>query len=578
IKASFSMLAGPPMTPAPAPDPFRTSDAHHRGQPLAHVIAANDRVPWKGAIDLTLLGTAHAPGGRPLTEMFARLSLRQGGRVSLDKAVRVVGDRRAKVPVSQPFTTMPIVYSRAHGGLGVSENPIGCSEDDDESPNILDPQSPLRATGFGPISAAWAARSKRFGDRPRRLLDAPIIELPTGFDWGYFQSAPPDQLLAELAPDAALLLEGFHPERARIEIALPGARAVGAVYGLDEQHPEAPTALTFRADTLHLDTDRWIATVTFRACTDLHDEALLGRVLVAAGVGLGGQAPAIPATRPGPGQRSAPLAAAAKGGLQSTPTGTIAVGDTGGSLRVTLPFGSQAAEDPSNQTMVLDDPSAPDHAFTAAPPFAAPLLREAASLYRNDRDDAPLTPLPVTHPASPPPKASDFFHDAARLRGFAEPAPPVVEAPAPPKDRAPEEEIDLERHARISALLSAPGASLDGVLEGEAVEAKIWRKADLHWRKALEQEARRGRQVLRDRFDDAYVDAWDQVQPSRFKLWHYACIKQAETDGQLHNELAEQGLDAALGMRLRRVWKRRVAADRALGEELERTLALVRER
>jgi len=36
--------------------------------------------------------------------------------------------------------------------------------------------------------------------------------------------------------------------------------------------------------------------------------------------------------------------------------------------------------------------------------------------------------------------------------------------------------------------------------------------------------------------------------------------------------LAEQGLSVALGMRLRRVWARRVAADSALGKQLARAI------
>lgn len=576
VKASFAMLGGPPMPPAPAADPFRVGDALHRNQPLGHVIGAADRVPWKGAIDVTLLGSAQAPGGRALPEMRARLALRQGGKVALDKSVRVVGERSAPGAVPAPFTTMPIVYTRAHGGLGALENPIGCSDDDDEQPNILDPESPRRTAGFGPLAAAWPLRSKRLGERGRRFLDAPILEIPAGFDWGYFQSAPPDQQLGELSPDAALLLEGLHAERPRLELTLPGARAVGAVYGVDEASPEAPTALLFRADTLHLDTDRWLATLTFRACIDLRDEASLGRVLVAAGVGLGGRDPLVPARSP---QSAAPvtrMAAAGVGTAKSAATGTLALGDEGEGRGATLPFG--ARDDAGSQTMVLTDaPAAQAVPFVAEAPAmqAAPFVAGApASLFVAEAAPAPLAPPPPEGPAR---RASDFFHAPARLRELA-PAVAPAAAPAPVKALPPEEQVDLDRYARLRAALTAPRETLDALLDREAIDAAVWRKAELYWTKALEQEAKRGKPVLRDRFDDAYVDAWERAQPGRFELWHYACIKQAETDGQLHNELADQGLDAALGMRLRRVWRRRIAADRALAEELERSLAVVRER
>ena len=91
-KASFSFTGDPPAAGAITPDPLQNRDVHHKHQPMAHVTAASDRAPWKTAVDVTLLGHAHAR--EPAAEVRARLALRDaGGAVLLDKVVRVVGDR-----------------------------------------------------------------------------------------------------------------------------------------------------------------------------------------------------------------------------------------------------------------------------------------------------------------------------------------------------------------------------------------------------------------------------------------------------------------------------------------------------
>src|SRR6185436_9664871 len=115
--------ASAPMTPAPAAEPFRSHDVHRRNQPLAHVVAPSDRAPRKPRAEVTLLGSACAPHGRPVAEMSARLALLQGGVAVNDKRVRVLGDRDAPGAAPAPFTRMPITYERAYGGT-VPANPI----------------------------------------------------------------------------------------------------------------------------------------------------------------------------------------------------------------------------------------------------------------------------------------------------------------------------------------------------------------------------------------------------------------------------------------------------------------------
>ncbi len=405
-RAAFSMLASPPMAPA-EPDAFRTTDAFYKNRPLAHVVAASDRAPYKPSVDVTLLGHARAPGGRPVPEVIARFSLRQGGQVALDKAVRVVGDRGEPGAAPAPFDAIPVVYDRARGGRDAPANPIGRSQDDDEPPNLLNPTNPLRPAGFGPLASAWRIRSQRLGDVPKRALDEPVLNLPHGFDWSYFQAAPSDQTLGALAPDAVLVLEGFHADWPHVEVALPSPRAVGAVYGLDPANPDAPTPLVFRADTLHVDADRWLCSITFRAYVEVRDEVAQGRVLVAAGVGVGGRDPVVPERRP---QATGQLRTAAS--KPRAAAGVDATLDISGTEAqpVSLPFGKRP---PAPVIIVPPEPApAPQPAQVAATPPAPPVAAPPAP----ERKASPWAPAP----------------------------PPAAPAPPPPPEKRPPRRVDVQ--------------------------------------------------------------------------------------------------------------------------------------
>jgi hypothetical protein len=551
VKATFSFAAAP-MTPVSPAEPFRTHDVHRRNQPMAHVVAASDRAPQKPRVDVTLLGNACPPGGRPVPEMQARLALQQGGVAVIDKAVRVLGDRDAADATPAPFTVMPVVYERAYGGKSPT-NPIGVSGEDDEQPNIVDPTNAWRPAGFGPISAGWPLRAKRLGEVPRRNLDAFVIDLPADFDWAYFQSAPPDQQVDELSKVAVIVLQGFRPERPLIEAALPAPHAVGAVYGLDDASPDAPVALDFQADTLHIDAERWTCTLAFRAHVHVRDEAMLARLLIAAGVGINGGDPSIPTTRPEATLAPRPLEGAAAGGAAEPFTGTLAPRSRGAAPGATLPFSA--------------DPPAADGAtwmFSAAEGAAAVPLQVAAFS------------LPVQ--ASPPPVAAALPFIAQPAAPASPPAPPASPpltgpiTPEPRQELAPEEEIDLDRCAALTAALDEPGATISDVLEAHDLSPAVWTKAEQHWRRAMDRELKHGKPVLRDHFDEMYARAIEAEHPDRFGVAEYARLLAAEKKGLLSAAITEQGLSVAIGMRLRRVWSRRVAADPALQKQLAQAL------
>ena len=85
-----------------------------------------DLAPYKIATDVVVIATAHAPGGRPVTQMEVMVDV-AGHR----KVIRVMGDRRClyrerSVPAFTdpvPFTEMEIRYERAYGGQDLRSNP-----------------------------------------------------------------------------------------------------------------------------------------------------------------------------------------------------------------------------------------------------------------------------------------------------------------------------------------------------------------------------------------------------------------------------------------------------------------------
>jgi hypothetical protein len=72
--------------------------------------------------------------------------------------------------------------------------------------------------------------------------------------------APSDQRVRELRPDQAIVLENLHPMHERLATRLPGLVPVARV----EPRDAAPWDLTLVADTLWIDTNRGLCTLTWR--------------------------------------------------------------------------------------------------------------------------------------------------------------------------------------------------------------------------------------------------------------------------------------------------------------------------
>ncbi len=532
VVVKVSLRAGPRgFAGATVAEPITLKDLTDKNRPMSHVISPSDWAPEKPRVDVTLLGHAHTPGGVPLRHASVRFALKQSGTVVFDRSIQVVGSRKGPNDEPEPFQRMPLIYERAHGGSGTPANPIGCATEEGEMANLLDPTNVWRPAGFGPIADAWPSRARRRGTLSRRDLDLPEPQFPADFDWGYFQHAPPEQQLEMLAADAVLGFGGLHPSAPLFELALPGLDAKACVFGVAGAFSDAPTEVLLRADTLHIDADKWTAVLVYRGQIPIADGVALQKLVVAAAIGTT-RAPAVL-----PGERPAAIAKiAAPTPPSSYPTGTLDMSDRQAPGKAALPFGG--APEP---TLAF---SPPDLSGTLALPGETPFA------YRGDAPAWLGTLAAPPAPAAPPPPEL-----------LAAPAPEVVVEP--PRE---DEELTIERYATVTAHLEDPNADRGDVLEAHHLHPGALKKAEKHWKKELEQELRNGRRVLRDMFDDAYVAAWEEGHPGTFGAPELARVIQGEKAGTLAVVLRDLGLTPTLGMRLRRVLGRRARSDEAFGQ------------
>jgi hypothetical protein len=242
--------------------------------PARSAWGAGDLAPFRMRADVTLVGRAFFPSGRGTVRLAVF-----GEHLLLDKKIRVVRQADEALPV-------PLIYERALGGRGSAENPAGTGLDPGSPlPDLTDPRDPRRAVGFAPVPRWWPARAGLLGALDPAALTAPIIEMPSDFDWGYFQAAPEGQTLDFFQGDEWVRLEGMHDEHAVLQSRLPGAMAAGRAYGLHGADAP-PVPIVFRADNLHIDADRLRCSVTYRASFHVTDEAALAQLVLLAGVEL----------------------------------------------------------------------------------------------------------------------------------------------------------------------------------------------------------------------------------------------------------------------------------------------------
>lgn len=215
VKATFDILPDGSTEVAAEQPPVLRAPVYHGEPGKSSIKYEADLVLTKKTTDITVVGNAHAPGGRPIAQMDA------GFRIGpVQKLVRVFGDRRwgALEPGEPaPFVTMPLVYERAFGGVDAQSdqperdwdwrNPVGCgfaakgaNLDGQPLPNLEAADRLIQArgdrpapTGLGPIGAHWQPRAALAGTYDENWMSTRQPLLPDDFDEHFFQCAPADQ-------------------------------------------------------------------------------------------------------------------------------------------------------------------------------------------------------------------------------------------------------------------------------------------------------------------------------------------------------------------------------------------------
>lgn len=212
------------------------------------VVLESDMVPFKPATDVVLVGAAHAPAGRSVTELPVIVRV---GR--LRRAVTVIGDRRwhhhrvgsPTISEPRPFTDMPLTYDRAFGGMDepsavyCAENPVGTgiigqntreSVDGKRLPNLENPARLVkswsdrpRPMGFGFCGRGWQPRLAYASRSDARSEDrAPSV---VALDERFFNGASPDmQVAGYLRGDEEVELVNVSRRQSRMSFRLPGLR------------------------------------------------------------------------------------------------------------------------------------------------------------------------------------------------------------------------------------------------------------------------------------------------------------------------------------------------------------------
>ncbi len=290
-KATFTLKPGKLSLAAEQQNVF-TRECHWSADEARSVHTPCDLVPFKRRVDVVLVGHAFAPRGVPTQSLVVRLNVGE-----VDKAIEVHADRaltrEGTIREGASWASMPLLYERTAGGPG-TWNPVGVSLEAPPDaygqrllPNLkpkaaapANPTEPLEPISFGPIAAAWRVRHDKLRRRAEEWNEARFEDVPIGddFDASYFQVAPMDQQLDALRDEEAIVLENLHADHPRLATQLSGLQPKAFV----DIPGQTPRDLRLVADTLWIDTDRAICTVTWRGQVPLAARDQPGRVLVAA--------------------------------------------------------------------------------------------------------------------------------------------------------------------------------------------------------------------------------------------------------------------------------------------------------
>jgi hypothetical protein len=287
-KATF-MLEPDELTLASDQLPLNREPRYWDDDEQASLFAPSDLAPFKPRVDVLLVGDVHVPKGNKANQIVARLLVGE----QFDKGLLVQGERKVdgkgKTGSAKKFKSLELRYEHAFGGEGTL-NPVGVPEDGAEGddgvkrlPSVelapeISSEAATRMAGFGPVAAKWPSRRdkvKRAGDN---WSEADWFErpLPKEIDLSFFNAAPEDQQLESLAQGEEITLVNLHPHFDRLVTKLPTIAPQAYIEDANGDHE----LLTMRCDTLFIETDEDLCTLTWRGQMRLEDPDAVARCLI----------------------------------------------------------------------------------------------------------------------------------------------------------------------------------------------------------------------------------------------------------------------------------------------------------
>lgn len=232
--------------------------------PAAELFLLDVRTPQKPGADVGFVGKAHA--GQPVQAITARLGVfGEGG--SIDRSLRVVGDRADKTASPVAFTEMPITWQRTWAGEQ-RENPVGVPSTSSRPANVFEQARPQDPASFAPVPYNFPARLGLLAASDRSIVDA--LEAPDArgiriderFPIAFFHWAPPSQRLAQITGTEEIILENLVRDMPRFRTSLPAldvrARVRGGFVGPRDEE------LVLACDALLVDGEEGVIHLLFR--------------------------------------------------------------------------------------------------------------------------------------------------------------------------------------------------------------------------------------------------------------------------------------------------------------------------
>lgn len=291
LKISFEIFPNRPLQYAAQQEPLQFSDVYLAERDNSSLVCESDLVPYKPGADIIVNATAHAPGGRNLSEWRVRLLVG-----ALQKELRVTGERYWSYRRSHGWqlsspercNQVDLIYKHAYGGfyrgehstLRYKPNPIGCGYVPPEvfddlprdsvipAPRIESTFDPIRELsrqytpeGLRAISRTWSPRINLAGTYDQHWRKTRSPKLPNDFDDSFFQCAHPSLIQpGYIRGTEPVLLEGLAPE-GPLSFSLPGLH----FNAVTTWCPRGSEQLPMHLDTLWIDASRYRVVLTWRA-------------------------------------------------------------------------------------------------------------------------------------------------------------------------------------------------------------------------------------------------------------------------------------------------------------------------